>query len=116
YGRDIYFRPERYQRSELGSVGVTVELVVGRAAYSCELHDVSQNGVAFEWPAAEPIRVGVELDEITLLFDGHETYRGRARVSSVRRGGRAVLVGVSFIDTLLNIEDVLHLRDVKTWI
>ena len=35
------------------------------------------------------------------------------RVSSVRRQDRATLVGVSLIDTLMNIDDVLSLRDVK---
>jgi extracellular factor (EF) 3-hydroxypalmitic acid methyl ester biosynthesis protein len=114
-GRDIYFRPERYPRSELGPVGVVVGISMLDGQRDCELHDVSQNGVAFEWPRDIPIEVGAVLEEVVLRFDDHEAYRGRARVSSVRRGEKRLLVGASFVDTLMNIEDVLQLRDVKAW-
>jgi extracellular factor (EF) 3-hydroxypalmitic acid methyl ester biosynthesis protein len=112
-GRDIFFRPERYPRSELGPVGVAVELGRGNDLQRCELRDVSQNGFAFEWPHEALPEVGVTLDQVVLSFDGHEAYRGQVRVSSIRRQGKATLVGVSLIDTLMNIEDVLLLRDVK---
>ncbi len=115
-GRDIYFRPERYQRAQLGSVGVKVQVDTGYEVLSCELHDVSQNGVAFEVDTELMLQPGAVLPEVVLHFDDHEAYRGRARVSSVRRIDGAMLVGASFIDTLMNIEDVLHLRDVKSWI
>jgi SAM-dependent methyltransferase len=145
-GRDIYFRPERYQRSELGSVGVAVLVMRGGVTWRCELLDVSQNGLAFEWSDGEPPEIGALLDEVVLRFDGHEAYRGSARVCSLRRVGEtrsphrgsanaeeapkvkrslgtalehepaaktATVVGASLLDTLMNIEDVLQLRDVK---
>jgi extracellular factor (EF) 3-hydroxypalmitic acid methyl ester biosynthesis protein len=112
-GRDIYFRPERYPRSELGPVGVAVEVMQDGKLQRCELRDVSQNGFAFEWPREQPPEVGMTLDEVALSFDGHEAYRGRVRVSSIRRQDKLTLVGVSLVDTLMNIEDVLLLRDVK---
>lgn len=112
-GRDVYFRPERYPRSELGAVGVLVEIHQGGAIHHCELADVSQNGFAFEWPTDNAPEIGAMLEEVRLSFDEHEAYRGGARVSSLRRHERAVLVGVSLLDTLMNIEDVLLLRDVK---
>ncbi len=114
-GRDIYFRPERYQLADLGPIGVVVELRIGERIYSCELFDVSQNGVAFDWPPDLPVEVGTILDEIVVRFDQHEAYRGEARVGSLRRDDGAVIVGASLVDTLMNIEDVLHLRDVKAW-
>jgi hypothetical protein len=92
---------------------VLVEIHQGTSIHHCELADVSQNGFACEWPSEVAPEVGALLDQVRLSFDGHEAYRGRARISSLRRHERALLVGVSLIDTLMNIEDVLLLRDVK---
>jgi extracellular factor (EF) 3-hydroxypalmitic acid methyl ester biosynthesis protein len=114
-GRDIFFRPDRYQRSELGPIGVVVELFLDDRTVRCELHDVSQNGLAFDWPRELPVEIGDVLDTIAVRFDDHEAYTGSARVSSVRRREEGTIVGVSLVDTLMNIEDVLHLRDVKAW-
>jgi len=114
-GRDIYFRPDRYQRSELGPVGIAVELTVEDERKRCEIVDVSQNGVAFVWPLGTNVEIGTILNEIVVKFDDHEAFRGEARVSSVRHEDARVIVGASLVDTLMNIEDVLHLRDVKAW-
>jgi extracellular factor (EF) 3-hydroxypalmitic acid methyl ester biosynthesis protein len=112
-GRDIYFRPERYPRSELGSIGVAVVVTLDGVTHRCELEDVSQNGFAFTWAAENAPAVGAVLDEVVLRFDGHEAYRGRARVCSSRSAERTTVIGASLIDTLMNVEDVLQLRDVK---
>jgi len=114
-GRGIHFRPDRYQRSELGPVGAMVELHQNDRTERCELHDVSQNGVAFAWPQDVSVGIGSIINEIVVKFDQHEAYRGQARVSSVRRDEKQTIVGASFTDTLMNIDDVLNLRDVKTW-
>jgi extracellular factor (EF) 3-hydroxypalmitic acid methyl ester biosynthesis protein len=114
-GRDIYFRPDRYQRSDLGPIGVAVELDLEDERHRCELIDVSQNGVAFVWPLGASVEVGTILGEIVVKFDQHEAYRGEARVSSVRRDDLRIIVGASLSDMLMNIEDVLQLRDVKAW-
>src|SRR5262249_33068645 len=71
-GRDIYFRPDRYQRADLGPVGVAVEIELGDHRYSCELFDVSQNGVGFAWPHELSVQVGMSLERMTVKFDGHE--------------------------------------------
>ncbi|MEY2933237.1 MAG: hypothetical protein RL033_3986 [Pseudomonadota bacterium] len=112
-GRDMFFRPDRYPRSELGSVGVAVEVAREGVLHRCELQDVSQNGFAFQWPWELAPQVGDLLDEVTLRFDSHEAYRGQVRIRSIRRHDKTTLVGVSPIDTLMNIDDVLLLRDVK---
>lgn len=114
-GRDIYFRPDRYQRSELGPIGIAVELTLDDQRQRCELVDVSQNGIAFLWPLGTSVEVGTVLSEIVITFDDHEAYRGEARVSSVRREDTRCIVGASLVDMLMNIEDVLQLRDVKAW-
>jgi extracellular factor (EF) 3-hydroxypalmitic acid methyl ester biosynthesis protein len=112
-GRNVFYRPQRYPRSELGGVGVAVEVGQGRDALRCELRDVSQNGFAFEWPRDSLPEVGSTLSDVALRFDGYQAYRGRVRVSSIRRQEKTTLIGVSLIDTLMNLDDVLLLRDVK---
>lgn len=112
-GRDIFFRPERYPRSELGPVGVAVEVAHEGVLQRCELQDVSQNGFAFHWHWEPAPQVGDMLEEVALRFDSHEAYRGQVRVSSLRRHDKTTVVGVSLLDTLMNIDDVLLLRDVK---
>lgn len=113
HGRDIFFRPERYPRSELGPVGVAVDVAHEGVLQRCELQDVSQNGFAFHWHWEPAPELGLVLQEVALRFDSHEAYRGQVRVSSIRRHDKTTLVGVSLIDTLMNIDDVLLLRDVK---
>ena len=115
-GRDVFYRPDRYQRADLGSVQVEVEVALNGEHHRCELFDVSQNGVAVEWRGPHAPEVGAELERLVVRFDDHEAYSGVARVRSVRRTGGATIVGVALLDTLMNIEDVLHLRDVKAWV
>ena len=115
-GRDVFYRPDRYLRADLGLVRVNVEVSVAGETRSCELFDVSQNGIAFEWAGELAPELGAEIQKLTIQFDAHEAYSGLARVSSVRRVGALTVVGASLLDTLMNIEDVLHLRDVKAWV
>jgi len=114
-GREVNFRPPRYQSAEFGPVGAVVSVMVDDKTYACVLHDVSQNGVGFEWKESERLEVGATISLLTVSFDRHEAYRGAARVGSVREVDGFQLVGASFLDTLMNIDDVLQLRDVKAW-
>lgn len=115
HGRGVFFRPDRYQLADLGPVGVAVRVHLLDEVHSCELFDVSQNGAAFAWPVALSPELGSTLSRVVVRFDEHDAYAGEACVSSVRRDAGRVIVGVSFTETLMNIEDVLHLRDVKAW-
>jgi extracellular factor (EF) 3-hydroxypalmitic acid methyl ester biosynthesis protein len=115
-GREVFFRPERYRAADLGSVHPLVTVVLdGSRTWVCDLHDVSQAGVAFR--ATEPVTVAPDtpIRRLTISFDGYEAYRGEARVVSVRETSAGVVVGASFVDSLVDIEDVLHLRDVRNW-
>lgn len=111
-GRDVFFRPERYPRSDLGFVGASAEVSFHGETRQCELRDVSQNGFAFECPNEMSLEEGASLEQVVLRLDEHEAYRGEARVSSVRRQGAVSLVGVA-IEPPLDIEGILELRDVK---
>ena len=111
-GREVFFRPHRYRAQDLEPLQARVALQ-GR---EFPLRDVSQNGAAVEWPAGAEVWVGQRLEHIEVLFDDHRAYAGEARVGSVRDTDGAVVVGISFGDgALLDIDDVLHLRDIRGW-
>jgi extracellular factor (EF) 3-hydroxypalmitic acid methyl ester biosynthesis protein len=124
-GREVFFRPHRYQRGDLGPVRPIVRIVLASrdstagerttTTHECALHDISQNGVAFEWPAGAAVEAGMILRELAVSFDDHEAYSGQGRIRSVREIADKTVVGVSFTDSLMNVHDVLHLRDVRSW-
>lgn len=108
------YRPFRYSSHDLGVPDLAVELRVGEAQFSARLRDVSQNGVAFEWPALAPApQAGMAIDEVAVRFEGHDAYRGSAKVVSIRLEGEATVVGAAFNEGLMEIDDVLHVRDVR---
>ncbi len=111
-GPEVLFRSLRYASEELEPAAPNVLLRQGEQESSCPLHDVSQSGLAFYWPASEPVEVGQTLT-LRLTFGGHDAYSGRARVRSVRDQEGRTLVGASFLDSLMNIADVMDLRDVN---
>src|SRR5262245_26916033 len=63
FGKEVNFRPARYPSAELGPIGTIVSVETEQGIHLCRLHDVSQNGVAFEWNGG-PLEVG---DTIPLL-------------------------------------------------
>jgi extracellular factor (EF) 3-hydroxypalmitic acid methyl ester biosynthesis protein len=112
-GRSVFFRPHRFSAADLEPLRGSVTLGVGDELRECALRDVSQNGVAFTWPADVPVRPGQVL-RLTLRFDGHQVWRGDARMGSVREQGGWV-VGASFEGALLDTDELLQLRDVRRW-
>jgi extracellular factor (EF) 3-hydroxypalmitic acid methyl ester biosynthesis protein len=113
-GREVFFRPHRYRAPELLPVRGEVQLPGTGSTFTYVLHDVSQNGVAFEWPAGgPPFTVGEHLQDVVVRFDSYEAYRGEARVGSVRDVGGVTIVGISFEGLLLAVDEVLHLRSIK---
>jgi SAM-dependent methyltransferase len=115
-GRQVFFRPQRYGRSDLGPIRPVVHVTTSPGAtYDVELVDVSQNGVAVEWPDGIPVELGAIVPQLSVTFDQHEAYRGEARVGSIRDLDGKTVVGVSFVESLMNVDDVLQLRDVKAY-
>lgn len=114
-GREVFFRPMRYRPVDLGAVRASVEVTLDGATHTCTMLDVSQSGVAFLWPAgAAATEQGADLS-LVVRFDRFEAYRGAALVMSVRPDPSGTVVGVSFTESLMDIEHVLHLRDVRNW-
>jgi extracellular factor (EF) 3-hydroxypalmitic acid methyl ester biosynthesis protein len=114
-GREVFFRPHRYRAQDLAPLQGTVQLQAAGATRSCPIQDISQNGAAIEWPAGVAVGVGDNLGRVQLLFDDVAPYAVEARVGSVREQDGARVVGLSFSDALLDIDDVLHLRDIRAW-
>ena len=113
-GREVYFRPHRYRASELLPLRSTVALDLPGGPLSCPLHDVSQNGAAFEWPKHLPVAIGDRLAGVAVRFDAHEPYRGGAQVSSVREVDGVTVAGISF-ELLLPMDEVLELRAIRSF-
>ena len=114
-GRAVFFRPHRYPPSELGPVRTVVSLTLDGHRFECEMTDVSQNGVGFEWPPGVEVAIGLEISEVSLNFDKHEAYSGAATVNTVRQRDGKVVVGAAFVDSLMNVDDVIALRDVRAY-
>ncbi len=114
-GREVYFRPMRYRPADLGAVQPTIEVTADGAAHACAMLDVSQSGVAFAWPAGLPPTQQGAVLALSVRVDRYEAYRGAALVMSVRPDASCTVVGVSFTESLLDIEHILHLRDVRNW-
>jgi extracellular factor (EF) 3-hydroxypalmitic acid methyl ester biosynthesis protein len=114
-GREVFFRPHRYRAADLLPLRSEVLVSASGSQKSCALIDVSENGAAFEWPKELAVSVGERLETVTVRFDGRESYRGEARVGSVREMNGLTIVGVSFERLLLSIDQVLEVRAIKTF-
>jgi hypothetical protein len=111
-GRAVFFRPHRYTAEDLAPLRGTVSFLHEGEPRECALRDVSQSGVAFVWPMDGAITKGQPL-RLTLRFDGHELWRGDARITSERE--RDGVVGASFENGLLDTDELLQLRSVCCW-
>src|SRR3954451_20458447 len=79
-GREVFFRPQRYRAADLAPLKGEVTVADRR----CQLLDVSQNGVAVEWPDRLPVALDDQIPRVTVRFDSFVAYDGVARVGSVR--------------------------------
>jgi hypothetical protein len=113
-GRSVFFRPHRYGATDLEPLRATVTVEHDGQRHQCPLRDVSQNGVAFVWTGETPPRTA-ERVRIAMRFDAHEAFRGEATVGSVRTQDGGTIVGVLFHDFLLDVDEVLQLREIRTW-
>jgi len=71
-----------------------VVITVAGSDRICPLLDLSENGAAFEWPEALVPAIGDRLASLNVRFDSHVSYRGEARVGSLREIDGATIVGV----------------------
>lgn len=114
-GAAAFFRPDRIARARLAALTLRAHVPLASRTVDCELRDVSQNGVALHWPAeVEAPHVGTVLDPATITVDQREVYRGGFEVISVREEGSETIVGGSFLEGLLNTDDLLTLQQVRS--
>jgi extracellular factor (EF) 3-hydroxypalmitic acid methyl ester biosynthesis protein len=114
-GREVFFRPHRYRAADLLPLRAEVGVLSGGVDLVCQLLDVSQSGVAIEWPPDVGVSVGDHLSHVAARFDGFEAYAGEARVGSVREADSSMIVGLSFEGPLLPMDDVLELRAIRAF-
>ncbi len=110
----MFFRPERHSAADLLPLRGEAVVRWGGAEHACAVRDVSQSGLALDAPPGLAPAAGERL-ELSLRFDEHEAYRGEALVGSVREQDGALVVGVSFNDFLLDVDEVLELRNMRRW-
>ena len=113
-GRSVFFRPHRYAAADLEPLRATVLVELDGRSFECPVRDVSQNGVAFAWTGEGTLRPRQRLP-VTLRFDAYQAFRGEASVGSVRAQDGLSIVGVLFQDFLLDVEEILQLREVRAW-
>ncbi|HZZ85480.1 MAG TPA: PilZ domain-containing protein [Anaeromyxobacteraceae bacterium] len=113
-GRGVFFRPQRFTAADFAPLRCAVAVSMGSKLRTCPVRDVSESGVAFAWPEGEPVHPGQRL-QLTLRFDAHEAFRGEGHVGSVREQDGLTVVGVSFQDFLLDVDELLDLRNVRAW-
>jgi hypothetical protein len=113
-GRSVFYRPHRYSAEDLAPLQGTVTLDLGDGKRTFDVLDVSASGVAVAWPAGLDVPRRKRLP-VLLRFDAFEAFRGDARVGSVREGDGRTVMGLSFEDFVLDMEELLELRGVRTW-
>lgn len=115
-GRDIFFRPQRYTSNELGDAAPRVVFDAPNGAHvEAAVADISQTGAAIQVHTGITLTSGQALEVLDVFIGNQRVYSGRARVVHVREQPNGVVAGISFCDYLLDIEDVLKIRDLTTW-
>lgn len=115
-GREVFFRAPRYRSETFGPIAPQVVLYdAAGAAHVCALRDASTGGlavVASTWSGAAQ---GGLIPRLVVTFGGYTAYDGRAAVASLRAEAGESVLGLSLLDSPMNLDDVLQLRDVRTW-
>ncbi len=112
-GREIFFRPKRFGLDDLAPVRVAARVDVEDATYSAALLNISQNGASLVLPLGVQLCDG-DLIRLTLQTDDHDAYDGEVRVQWSREEQGKPVIGVAFLDSLIDLDDVLRLRDLQT--
>jgi extracellular factor (EF) 3-hydroxypalmitic acid methyl ester biosynthesis protein len=114
-GREVLFRPHRYRAADLAPLSPSVNVIRDASTITCTLLDISQSGVAFECGSALPLAAGDLLPSLTITFDDHVAYKGVARVGSLREQDGMTIAGASFEQQLIDVDEILQLKAVKSW-
>ncbi len=114
-GREVFFRPQRFRPDELTPLKIALDWHREGVAMPCPVVDLSQGGFAFECLDGVVVRAGDTLHGFVLTVDDEPVYSGEVRVSATRVDGNVTVVGASYRTGELDIDDILQLRDVKSW-
>lgn len=113
--RDVFFRPTRYRAEDFAplTLRATLEGPGGTRVHPV-VRNLSQTGASVEWIPGLPTGRD-DTYTFVLEFDEWRAWQGTVHVESVRDVDGRTLVGISFVEGLLNIAEALRLRDVTAW-
>lgn len=111
------FRFDRFLIEEFSDLDVSFMIERGDSGplKNISLRDISSTGLSFIVAEAEGWVPGQVLSRLKLSFEGWDVYDGPAVVRSVRTSPSGdTLIGLSFKDSLVNVEEIVRLKEVKT--
>lgn len=112
-GKNIHFRPPRYRVSALSGILLEARVRQPDGSFcSVPLYDLCANGISIIPRSDLVLRLGETLPEVIVLYNNNEGYRGSAGVVSMREIEGETVVGLSLLDDLLDLGDILDLTDV----
>lgn len=114
-GREVFFRPQRYKAQDLDPVQIVVRVALGGEFRALPWYDLAQGGLAVHWPAEWP---EPDLDQelaVEILAQDRLLHAAEARVAVVRTAAEQALTGLALLGSPLDIEALLHLRDLCRW-
>jgi len=113
-GVQVRFRPNRYHVEELGSLSWTVSISQHDGSqYSCRLLDIAAGGIGIILPQSMVLRVNETLPAVVITYDENLAYSGKATVATLRERDGEPFAGLHFIDGILEVSNLLDLREIK---
>lgn len=113
-GLQIRFRPNRYKVEDLGSLRWEITLTQkDGTSHSCEPLDVSASGVGISIPSDLVLRVNETLPKVAISYEGNLAYEGGASVITLREMDGVPFAGLHLLDGLLEVSQLLDIREIK---
>ncbi len=109
------FRFDRHSIDEFSDLAVTCQMETSTASapVHIQLKDLSSSGLSFHVDDASKWQQGQTIARLRIGFDDWIAYDGPAVVSSIRQVEIGAVLGIQLTDYLLNIEELIRMRDVK---
>ncbi|MBM4387127.1 MAG: hypothetical protein FJ088_05270, partial [Deltaproteobacteria bacterium] len=116
-GREIYFRPERYDENSLGNINKEIVFLDSELN---EIHgkivNISQNGIAFALDQRSYYKSGDIIPNMKIALNNDIVYKGSISVTNSRfNSDGTVVYGARLLDSMLNVKTIIRLKDLKEY-